>query len=430
MRIVVIGTGYVGLVQGACLASLGHDVTCVDINTERVQLLQKGEIPFFEKDLPELVLQGVDSRTLRFSSDLKEALAVMPQIVFICVGTPTAEDGSANLSAVQAVAESLGPLLTSQTIVVTKSTVPVGTGEKVLTWMGRDDISVASNPEFLREGRAVQDFFHPDRIVIGVEDDNAEQALQQLYAGIDTDVLVMNRASAELAKYAANSMLALRLSFMNEIANIADVTGANIQDIERSMGHDSRIGAKFLRAGAGFGGSCFPKDVMALEYTAQEAGYTPRLIAPIIAVNNDQPGRFVQKVIEQIGSVKGKTCAVWGLAFNKGTDDVRESPAIAIIEHILHAGGHIQAYDPRAVETAKHILGDTINYAASMEDALQSADILLVLTEWPEFSSADWSSVKQSLHSPVICDAKNFLPHAQLAELGFQVIAMGIPTQK
>lgn len=426
MKIIVIGTGYVGLVQGAGLASLGHDVVCVDVDVAKIEKLRIGEIPFFEIGLSDLVKQGFDAGRLQFSTTLVDAFKVGPQVIFIAVGTPSDEKGNADLKFVEAVARELGQVVTGPMVIVEKSTVPVGTGLKIKDWIGRADVTIASNPEFLREGSAVADFMKPDRIVLGVDSDAARDLLLEVYAGIEAPKLVMNRESAELAKYAANTMLASRLSLMNELANIADVVGANILEVEKVLASDPRIGAKFLRSGAGFGGSCFPKDVLALESTARLAGYEPRLIAPIIDVNNDQPIRFAEKIEKRLGGLSGKKLAVWGLAFNKGTDDVRESPAIKIIYELLRRGASVSAFDPAAKERAQAELGDLINYAASSFDVLNEADALCVLTEWPEFISADWTAVKNLLKTPLIFDGKNCLPHDHLSDLEVEVIGMGV----
>lgn len=426
MKIIVIGTGYVGLVQGAGLASLGHEVICVDVDVAKIEKLRAGEIPFFEPGLTELVQSGIDANHLQFATTISDAFKIVPQVIFIAVGTPSDEQGRADLKFVEAVARELGQIITRPMLVVEKSTVPVGTGVKIKEWIGRSDVEVASNPEFLREGSAVADFMNPDRIVLGVDSDWARDLLLEVYSGITSPKLVMNRESAELAKYAANTMLASRLSLMNELANIADVVGANILEVEKVLASDPRIGAKFLRSGAGFGGSCFPKDVLALESTARLAGYEPRLISPIIDVNNDQPTKFVDKIEKRLGSLAGKKIAVWGMAFNKNTDDVRESPAIKIIRELVSRGAIISAFDPAAIERARLELGEMISFRVKADDALRGADTLCVLTEWPEFIGADWAAVKSQLATPLVFDGKNCLPHDQLSDLEVEVIGMGV----
>ncbi|MFA6522506.1 MAG: UDP-glucose/GDP-mannose dehydrogenase family protein [Patescibacteria group bacterium] len=426
MKIVVLGTGYVGLVQGACLASMGHQVTCVDINAEKIQKLEHGEIPFYEPGLTELVRDAQEKKCLSFSVSLEEVLKETPDIIFLAVGTPSDEEGKANLSYIESASRSVGAALQGATLVVTKSTVPPGTQKKIKSWIGRDDVAVASNPEFLREGLAVGDFMKPERIVIGVERSEDAQKLRALYEPLHSQIFVMSPESAEMSKYAANSMLALRLSFMNEIANLCDLFGADVQDIEAVLASDGRIGAKFLRAGAGFGGSCFPKDVQALSHTAKEFGYVERLIAPIIAVNNDQPKRFVKKIVACLGDVRGKKLAVWGLAFNKNTDDVRQSPALRIIGELVAGGADIVVYDPAAMENAKLELGDSVRFVSSASETLPAADALLVLTEWDAFADAHWDDAKAQLASPIIFDGKNFLPREKLESMGFEVHGMGL----
>lgn len=426
MKIVVIGTGYVGLVQGACLAQLGHQVVCVDVDADKIDKLRAGVIPFYEPGLPELVGEVTKAQQLKFANSVTEALAIDPEVIFIAVGTPSDEKGNADLRFVEAVAHDLASVIKSGVLVVEKSTVPVGTGKKIIEWLGRDDVEVASNPEFLREGSAVSDFMKPDRIVIGVESSQARDLLLGVYQDIDVPKIVMSRASAELSKYAANTMLASRLSLVNEFANIADAVGADILDIEKVLASDPRIGAKFLRSGAGFGGSCFPKDVLALESTGQAVGYQSRLIAPIIEVNHDQPVRLVKKIEARLGNLAGQKMAVWGLAFNKNTDDVRESPALKIVRELVARGAVVSAYDPAAMERTRAELGDQVRYVDSASAALAGARVLCVLTEWPEFYSSDWSAVKAQLAQPLVFDGKNSLPADALVAAGLEVIGIGV----
>lgn len=419
MKIFVIGAGYVGLVQSAGLAKLGHEIVCMDVDAEKIKRLEAGEIPFHEPGLSELVKEGIAAGQLAFTTDVSRAADA--EIVFLAVGTPSAGDGRADLTYLESAARSLAPHLSLDAIVVTKSTVPVGTGEKVAEWCGIDDARVASNPEFLREGSAVHDFFHPDRIVIG-----GDIRVAEVYQGIETKKIFVSRRSAELAKYAANTMLAMRLSLMNEYATIADATGADILDIESVLATDPRIGDKFLRAGAGFGGSCFPKDVLALAATAHEHGYDPRLIAPIIQVNHEQAERFVAKIEKRLGRIQGKHFAVWGLAFNKNTDDVRESPAIRIVHLLLDRGATIAAYDPAAMDRARAELGDRIRYAVSTDDTLTGAECLLVLAPWPTFYEQDWATVLSRLKHPLLFDGKNLLPTDAIVAAGGEVMGMGV----
>lgn len=423
MNIMVVGTGYVGLVQGACLAHLGHRVACVDIDQQKVAALQRGEVPFFEPGLPELVAEGMENGQLSFHVGQKAAVEALQDVdmVTIAVPTPRNHDGSCNLSAVEAVCRELGSLV-EETLVVIKSTVPPGVRDQVRSWLGSDRIGIASNPEFLREGKSVSDFFHPDRIVIGAEKESDAQLIKRAHEGIEAPVFVMSVESAQLAKYAANTMLASRLALINEIANIADAVHADIKDVEAVVGSDPRIGSKFLRAGAGFGGSCFPKDVLALADVAKGRACESLLIQPIIEMNDRQPLKFVEK----FGDVSGKKIAIWGLAFNKETDDVRESPALVIVRELAARGADIVAYDPEAMENAKQELGDAIQYVDSMMAALEGSDFLAVLTEWPQFASANWKEVKKMLTSNHIFDGKNFLPRERLEDLGFDVHGMGL----
>lgn len=427
MKVAVIGTGYVGLVQGACLAHLGHNVWCVDINAERVAQLKRGQVPFFEEGLPELVTQGMQSGRLRFTTDHAQITSEgMPSVVFLCVPTPYRQDGSCDLSYIEKASRDLGKILDASAILVVKSTLPPGTNKRIQEWLGREDIEVASNPEFLRQGIAVEDFLKPQRILIGADSVRAQNALVELHRNIEAPVFIVSPETAQLAKYAANTMLASRLSLMNEIANIADCVGADIKDVEQIVGSDPRIGKKFLRAGAGFGGSCFPKDVLALEYTARQHGYTPRLIQPIIELNRDQPLRFVELIKRRLNGVSGKRLGVWGLAFNKNTDDVRESPALAIANALLNAGATLTVFDPCAMASARRELGDRVEYASSALNAANDAEALLVLTEWDEFAHAPWAQVIGYLRAPIVFDGKNFLPHAQLRGHGFSVHGIGL----
>jgi len=423
----VIGTGYVGLVQGACLASQGHQVTCVDIDEAKVQSLRAAKVPFFEEGLEALVGEGIASGNLQFALGAEEGFSQLtPEVIFLAVGTPTGADGSADLLIFESAVKSLIPHLAPDMVLVEKSTVPAGTGKKVKAWLGRNDIAVASNPEFLREGTAVSDFLQPDRIVIGTDDDATAETLKNVYAWSDAPILAMNRESAELAKYAANTMLAARLSLMNEIANIADLIGANISEIETAVGADPRIGSKFLRTGAGFGGSCFPKDVLALEQTGRELGYDSRLIRPIIEVNTRQAEVFVDKVRAAYGDLTGVKLAVWGLAFNAKTDDTRESPAMRIIGLLLDAGAVISVHDPAAMDEARKGLGDGVVYGKDQWEILDGAQGLLVLTEWDQFLQADFGRVMSTLEQPLVFDGKHALPAEALRGLGLKVIGIGI----
>lgn len=431
MKVTVVGTGYVGLTQGVCLAHLGHDVICVDIDAEKVQRLNSGEVPIFEEGLEELLREGLESGRLKFMSSFTEAtVAHTPSVVFMCVQTPQADDGTCNLTYLASALHDVSAEIDKETLVVIKSTVPPGTKDYLKNQLGNSELEIVINPEFLAQGSAIKNFLKPDRIILGVESDSAAETLKELYNKIEAPVFVMSVESAQLTKYAANSMLALRLSFMNEMANIADVFGADIKDIEAAVGADPRIGSKFLRAGAGFGGSCFPKDVLALYHAAGAKGYQSKLIAPIIEVNRLQPIRFVDKIENRIGKIAGQRLGVWGLTYNKGTDDVRHSPAIVIIKELLSRGADIHAHDPQGLDNAKALLGNSIGYAPSMMEAVRGSEVLLTLTEWPEFKEADWQGVLGALNHKIIFDGKNFLPHDDLHQLGFEVYGMGICRKK
>lgn len=430
MKLLIIGAGYVGLTQAACLAHLGHDVFCVEIDADKVARLRSGEVPFFEPGLTELVEEGLLSGKLIFDTDLKRGFEdCAPEIIFVCVNTPLGDDGHADLTAVQAVCRDIGSLAQSDIVVVIKSTVPPGKTEEILSWINNDRVTLASNPEFLREGKAVEDFLHPDRTLIGAEDEKTAVVLTKIYENIDAPTVCVSIATAQLAKYASNTMLAMRLSLMNEFAVIADLIGADIRDVEDIIGMDDRIGSKFLRAGAGFGGSCFPKDVLALARVAKDAGYDPLLIDPIISVNHAQPIRFVEKMETILGGLASKKIAVWGVTFNKDTDDVRESPALTIITELVKRGASISVFDPAGLQNAKGYLQDTVAYADDKHAALEGADTLAVLTEWSEFADSDWSKVATKIKMPTVFDGKNFLPRVKLEGSGLTVHGMGLCTK-
>ncbi|MBU1126233.1 MAG: UDP-glucose/GDP-mannose dehydrogenase family protein [Patescibacteria group bacterium] len=426
MKIVVIGTGYVGLAQGVCLAHLGHDVICVDLDVAKVDALNRGEVPIFERDLPELLHENLLAGRITFTNDLAEAVADNPAVVFVCVQTPQHDDGSCDLSYIERVLRDVGAKIKADTIVVVKSTVPPGTRTVMHEWLNNPEIELAANPEFLRQGTSIQDFLHPDRIVIGVESERAAQVLESLYVGIEAPIFIVSVETAQLTKYAANSMLASRLSFINEIAKIADLVGADIKSVEKLVGLDHRIGEKFLRSSAGFGGGCLPKDTLALCHLGQTVGSEPIFLQSIIEVNDNQPRWFVRKIEKILGNLDGQQVGVWGLSFNQGTDDVRYSPAIRIIEELLERGAKVVVYDPQAMEKAKQVLGQDVMYAASAIEAARGAVALFTLTEWPQFLEVDWLEVKQVLSRPIIFDAKHFLPHQELWEAGFEVHGIGL----
>ena len=438
MNITVIGTGYVGLVTGACLADAGNNVFCLDLNQEKIQQLNAGKIPIFEPGLEPIVKRNRDAGRLRFSTDV-EASVAHGELQLIAVGTPPGEDGSADLQHVIAAARNIGRHMDHYKVVVTKSTVPVGTADKVKQAIieGQkkrhlgNDFTVVSNPEFLKEGAAVEDFMRPDRIIIGADDPRAIQMLRQLYAPFQRNrerIIVMSVRSAELTKYAANAMLATRISFMNEVANLAEAIGADIEEVRRGIGSDPRIGYQFLYAGAGFGGSCFPKDVKALQRTAQEAGRPLKLVQAVEDVNEAQKRVLAEKIRSRFGDqLRGKTVALWGLAFKANTDDMREAPSLALIDDLVHAGASVRAYDPAAADEAKRLFADSRNVAivGSAMDALQGADALAIVTEWQEFRSPDFAAIKKALRTPAIFDGRNLYDPGALKAQGLEYYPIG-----
>ncbi len=436
MNITIVGTGYVGLVSGICFSEMGNEVTCVDIDTRKIDSLNNGHLTIFEPGLESLYARNREAGRIRFTSDLESAVQAA-EFVFLALPTPPGEDGSADLRYVLGVASQLGSMLTSYTIVVDKSTVPVGTAERVrraIEASGKAagvDFDVVSNPEFLREGVAVADFMKPDRIVVGTSSPRAAERMRQLYAPFvrqGNPVLVMDERSAEMTKYAANAMLATKITFMNEVANLCARVGADVELVRRGVGTDHRIGDQFLYPGLGFGGSCFPKDVQALGRTAEESGYAFRILDAVLDVNKTQYLHIVDRVLENLGAdLSGRRIAVWGLAFKANTDDVRESPAHSVIRSLLDAGASVSAYDPEAAETTYHVLGDDITYAASLYEAIDGADALVVCTEWPEFRNPDWGRVRAELDTPFVFDGRNLYDPIEMARLGFAYHAVGRP---
>ena len=430
MNIAIVGTGYVGLVTGTCFAETGVNVTCVDVNAEKIENLQKGIIPIYEPGLEDMVQRNVNAGRLHFTTALENCLDNV-DIVFSAVGTPPDEDGSADLSYVLAVAKTIGANMKKYTLVVTKSTVPVGTAHKVKDTIQAEldkrgvsiEFDVASNPEFLKEGNAIDDFMSPDRVVVGVESERAKKLMTKLYKPfmmLNSRVIFMDIPSAEMTKYAANSMLATRISFMNDIANLCELVGADVNMVRDGIGSDSRIGRKFLYPGCGYGGSCFPKDVKALIKTAEQNGYPMRVLKAVEEVNETQKSLLFEK-LEKIfnGDLEGKTIALWGLAFKPGTDDMREAPALVLIEKLRKAGCVVRAYDPAAMGESKRRIGDTIFYACDMYDALLDADALMLVTEWKEFRLPAWGVVKKTMKQPVILDGRNIYDKEELEEAGF-----------
>ena len=436
MNIAIVGTGYVGLVTGTCFAETGVNVTCVDVNAEKIENLQKGIIPIYEPGLEDMVQRNVNAGRLHFTTALENCLDNV-DIVFSAVGTPPDEDGSADLSYVLAGAKTIGANMKKYTLVVTKSTVPVGTAHKVKDTIQAEldkrgvsiEFDVASNPEFLKEGNAIDDFMSPDRVVVGVESERAKKLMTKLYKPfmmLNSRVIFMDIPSAEMTKYAANSMLATRISFMNDIANLCELVGADVNMVRDGIGSDSRIGRKFLYPGCGYGGSCFPKDVKALIKTAEQNGYPMRVLKAVEEVNETQKSLLFEK-LEKIfnGDLEGKTIALWGLAFKPGTDDMREAPALVLIEKLRKAGCVVRAYDPAAMGESKRRIGDTIFYACDMYDALLDADALMLVTEWKEFRLPAWGVVKKTMKQPVILDGRNIYDAKELQDLGFVYRCIG-----
>lgn len=418
MKIAIVGTGYVGLVSGTCFAEIGVNVTCVDTNKEKIESLQKGNIPIYENGLEEMVLRNMKAKRLKFTTSLESCLDEV-EVIFSAVGTPPDEDGSADLKYVLEVARTIGRNMKQYKLVVTKSTVPVGTASKVRAVIQEEldkrgvtvDFDVASNPEFLKEGNAISDFMSPDRVVVGVESARAEKLMSKLYKPFllnNFRVIFMDIPSAEMTKYAANSMLATRISFMNDIANLCEIVGADVNMVRSGIGSDTRIGRKFLYPGIGYGGSCFPKDVKALIKTAEQNGYTMRVLTAVEEVNENQKSVLFEKLMKQFnGDLQGKTVALWGLAFKPETDDMREAPALVLIDKLLKAGCKVRAYDPAAVQECKRRIGDTIYYACDMYDAVLDADVLMLVTEWKEFRLPSWAVIKKTMSRQIVLDGRN-----------------------
>jgi UDPglucose 6-dehydrogenase len=430
MRIAVVGAGYVGLVAGACLAENGNQVVCVDRDAAKIRMLQRGRIPIYEPGLEELVRRNHTEARLSFATTLPKAVR-HAQIIFIAVGTPQGEDGSADLNHVLEVAREIARAMNGYKVIVDKSTVPVGTSALVRDVVRRETthpFSVVSNPEFLKEGAAIDDFMRPDRVVIGVEDPRAAELMTELYRPFTrtgAPIMVMDCASAELSKYAANAMLATRISFMNEIANVCELLGADVDQVRRAVGSDKRIGTSFLFPGVGYGGSCFPKDVKAMVRFAADKSYDFRILTAVEAVNADQKKRLLQKIEKHFGSLKGKRIAVWGLAFKPRTDDMREAPAIDLIEGLLAGGAKVQAFDPEAMQVARKTFGGRIAYADSGYDALAGVDALAIVTEWNEFREPDFARMRKLMRAPVIFDGRNLYSPAQMRAQGFTYYSIG-----
>lgn len=437
MNIAVIGTGYVGLVTGTCFAETGNNVICVDINEQKINRLIQGEVPIFEPGLDVLFERNTKEGRLHFTTNLQEAVE-NAQIIFLALPTPPGEDGSADLSYIMGVAGDLGSIIKDYKVIVDKSTVPVGTAERVAAVLAeklsKKLFDVVSNPEFLREGVAVDDFLKPDRVVVGTRSEKARKVMKQLYEPFvrqGNPIFFMDERSAEMTKYAANSYLAARISFMNEIANLCEKVGANVDQVRIGMGSDSRIGKRFLFPGIGYGGSCFPKDVQALAKTASEYSYDFKILKSVMKVNGIQKGVLLKKIRRHFkNDLSGKTFAVWGLAFKPNTDDIREAPALVIIDELLKAGANVRAFDPEAMSNVKMIYGNRIQLCDSMYDTLEGADCLCIMTEWQEFRSPDFERIASVLNEPVIFDGRNVYDLDQMKSLGFQYISIGRPKVK
>lgn len=436
MNIAIVGTGYVGLVSGTCFSEMGINVTCVDVNKEKIEKLQQGIIPIYEPGLDELVLKNVKAGRLHFTTDLAAVLNDM-EVVFSAVGTPPDEDGSADLKYVLEVARTIGKNMNKHLVVVTKSTVPVGTAKKVKAAINEElekrnvkvDFDIASNPEFLKEGAAINDFMSPDRVVVGVESEKAKTIMARLYKPFllrGDRIIFTDIPSAEMIKYAANSMLATRISFMNEIANLCDLVGADVNMVRKGIGSDTRIGRKFLYAGCGYGGSCFPKDVKALIKTAEQNGYQMDLLKSVEKVNEQQKSILFKKLQKHYnGDIKGKTIAIWGLSFKPETDDMREAPALVLIDKLLNAGCTVRVYDPIAMDECRRRIGDSVIYCKDMYEAANGADAIMLVTEWKEFRLPSWNVLDKIMNDRVVLDGRNIYDRNELAENNFAYYKIG-----
>jgi UDPglucose 6-dehydrogenase len=434
MKITVVGTGYVGLVAGACFAESGNDVICVDKDEAKIRLLRRGRMPIYEPGLEEMVRSNRTEGRLTFSTTLPKAVRDSA-VIFIAVGTPQGEDGSADLQHVLAVARDIAKAMNGYKVIVDKSTVPVGTAAKVREVIRRETthpFSVVSNPEFLKQGAAIDDFMKPDRVVVGAEDKRSEALMLELYQPFTrtgAPILTMDCASAELAKYAANAMLATRISFMNEIANVCERVGADVDEVRRAIAADRRIGSAFLFPGIGYGGSCFPKDVKALMHFASEKSYDFKILEAVDAVNQRQKLRLLEKMQSHFGNLKGKTIAIWGLAFKPRTDDMREAPSIPLISGLLEVGAKVQVFDPEAMRVARGIFGAKIAYAAKSYDALKGADALAIVTEWNEFRRPDFARMRKLMRAPVIFDGRNLFTADEMKSGNFKYFSVGRPAR-
>lgn len=436
MKIAIVGTGYVGLVTGTCFAEMGVEVFCVDIDRQKIENLRNGVVPIYEPGLEEMVIRNYEVGRLHFTTDLTEVLDQV-EIVFSAVGTPPDEDGSADLKYVLDVARTIGRAMNKYLLVVTKSTVPVGTARRIRQTIADEldrrgvtiDFDIASNPEFLKEGAAVKDFMHPDRIVVGVESDRARRLMEKLYHPFMLNnfrIIYMDIPSAEMTKYAANAMLATRISFMNDMANLCEIIGADVNMVRKGIGSDTRIGSSFLYAGCGYGGSCFPKDVKALISTASDHGYPMRILQAVEDVNEEQKTLLFRKLSAHFGGdLQGRKVAMWGLAFKPETDDMREAPSLVLIDRLLEAGCQITAYDPVAIPEARRRIGDRIAYANNIYETVEGADVLMVVTEWKEFRLPAWARIRSLMKTPLILDGRNIYNIAEIEEAGFTYHCIG-----
>ncbi len=435
MNIAIVGTGYVGLVSGTCFAEMGAHVTCVDVDTQKIEKLKNGVMPIYEPGLEELVKRNVEYGRLQFTTDLTSVLDDV-EVVFSAVGTPPDEDGSADLQYVLAVARQFGRSINKYTILVTKSTVPVGTAQKVKAAIQEEldkrgvniPFDVASNPEFLKEGAAIKDFMSPDRVVVGTESEKAKEVMTRLYKPFlinNFRVIFMDIPSAEMTKYAANAMLATRISFMNDIANLCERVGANVDSVRKGIGTDARIGTKFLYAGCGYGGSCFPKDVKALVHTGLDNGYHMEVIEAVERVNERQKSIVYDKIVKMAGSVKGKTIAIIGLSFKPETDDMREAPALMVIDRLLKDGATVRVFDPIAMEECKRRIGDSVTYCKNMYDAADGADVFALMTEWRQFRLPSWNVIKKCMTGNIVVDGRNIYDRQELEAMGFAYTRIG-----
>ena len=432
MKLTMIGTGYVGLVTGTCFAESGNDVTCLDVDQRKVDLLNRGGVPIYEPGLEELVKRNAASGRLKFSTNYEESIR-SAQCIFICVGTPQDESGAADLKYVQAAAENMAPFLKANAIVICKSTVPVGTNRKVAEWIrSKTDtpFHIASNPEFLKEGAAIDDFTKPDRVVVGVDSSDASDILQEVYRPFlrtEKPFIVVGIESAEMIKYAANCMLATKISFINEMANICEKVGADINEVRKGIGHDARIGFSFLFPGVGYGGSCFPKDVRALASLAAEYGVEPRILRTVDETNNQQKHVLFRKLMDYFGGdLKGRTIAIWGLSFKPRTDDIREAPSLVLVHSLLEAGASVKVHDPVAQENVRKELGESVAYCVHHYDACEGADAIAIVTEWNEFRNPDFDYIKLKMKAPVIFDGRNLYDRRKMAARGFFYSGIGL----